>query len=349
MDSLTHICFGYVFARSTGLARDRRQAAVAAGISALPDLDLLVQPFLSQTARFAFHRGPSHSLLAGIVFAAILLPLVRRLARTGWLRAYLLALLAFVGHTFYDLLTGYGTAVWWPLSARPVAWELVFVVDPVVTVLLLATVIGDLIGPGWARWGSAGVRWATGCCLALVALYITVGGIGKHLVRREFRAHLRRELAVDVQRIHAEPTPLNNQLWYLCAETENNYYHLYRSVWDGEAWESIGVVPRRQRPLLTHRAHPLVQRMTALFRGWFTCLPTAGASELVVVDMRLGRRYGWEDREAPYQFVYLMEADPDGELTWRLRRPDGSWSAARLLALWARVFGRVGAHAEAGT
>ncbi len=348
MDSLTHICFGYVLARGTGLARDRRQAAVVAGISFLPDLDLLVQPFLSQTARFAFHRGPSHSLIAGVVFAAILVPLVCRLARTGWQRAYLLALLAFVGHTFYDLLTGYGTAVWWPLSSRPVAWELVFVVDPVIVSLLLATVVGDLIGPGWARWGGAGVRWATGCCLALVALYIGAGGLGKRAVCREFRAHLRRECGVEAQRIHAEPTPLNNQLWYLCAETEDNYYHLHRSVWDGDAWEPITAVPRRQRPLLAHRGHPLVERMTTLFRGWFTCLPTTGASRLVVVDMRLGRRYGWEDREAPFQFVYLMEAEPDGALTWRLRRPEGDWSAARLLALWARVFGRVPARAELG-
>ena len=63
MDSLTHACVGFatcglIWGRAGGL-----RAAVAGGLVALlPDLDVVLLPFLHGAEHFAFHRGPSHSL-----------------------------------------------------------------------------------------------------------------------------------------------------------------------------------------------------------------------------------------------------------------------------------------------
>ena len=72
MDSISHTCFSYLVCRSTGTAKNPRMGLVAGAVALLPDLDFLLIPLLPEVARFAFHRGPSHSLFVAI-FMGILL------------------------------------------------------------------------------------------------------------------------------------------------------------------------------------------------------------------------------------------------------------------------------------
>lgn len=86
-------------------------------ISGLPDLDFLPQIVTG----LRFHRGPSHSLLAGILVStllAIVISQVRRRTHFSGLFKFTFGLYSL--HLFMDLFTlgGNGLPLLWPLSDR---------------------------------------------------------------------------------------------------------------------------------------------------------------------------------------------------------------------------------------
>jgi len=340
MDSLTHFCLGFCSSRASGIASDRPSAITAGVVALLPDLDVFVIPLLDPVERFAFHRGPSHAIAFGLGMACLLAWPIARIRSLPLLQAGGLVALAWIGHSCLDALTGYGTALWWPFSDRRFSLELLFVVDPLVTIPLLLVVTIECFGQGWRRFGRQAGRVAATGVLALITLYIGLGAWGKARCEEDFRQYLTESLDLPIRRIHVEPTPLNNQLWYLCAETPDRYISLYRSVWDGDVWERLRSTPRRQEPLLRHADRPLVAAMLNLFRGWFTCLPTKTEDEaLAVVDMRLGHRYGWQDQQAAFEFLYRIGLLDQAQLSWHLQRPQTSWNLDRLALLLDRIDG----------
>jgi inner membrane protein len=138
----------------------------------LPDLDFLFAlggPVFS----FVHHRGMTHSLLGGagltLLGALLLWGFLRE--HTYW-RLVLWTYLGVVLHIGMDVLTPYGTQVFWPFTARRYTADAVFILDyfytglMVVALLLvrmvrqqrqrqygLRSLIG--IGVGSALWGSA--------------------------------------------------------------------------------------------------------------------------------------------------------------------------------------------------
>lgn len=335
MDTISHACFSYLTCRASGVADSPRTGLLAAGVAVLPDLDFLLIPFLPEVTRFAFHRGPSHSLFMAMMMGLLGGRLVSRWLRLPWWRAAGLVFLAWASHLLLDICTGFGVALGWPLSHARVSVDLLFVVDPLATLPLLLAVIWDM-GVNW-NMGRHGRIAVTG--LLLFAGYTASAyGIRKHLAH-EFRSRLRRE-GVNVEEVHAEPTPFNHQLWYLCARTDDGFVITYRSLWDGEDWESWQRIPRIQTPLQTFATHPLLDKMAVVLDDGFTCR-VIDEYRFEVIDLRLGKRYGWEDDDAPFLFVYEVSRTPKGTLTWRMEKPNSKYNYGRLSALFSRVAGNI--------
>ena len=85
---------------------------------------------LDPVTSMTWHRGPSHSLLVLLPFAALLWWAFRRAggrvaeAPVPWFWAIALAL---VTHPLLDAFTVYGTQLWWPLPPSPAMWSSVFI------------------------------------------------------------------------------------------------------------------------------------------------------------------------------------------------------------------------------
>jgi len=341
MDTVSHACFSYVVCRTSGVAKSPRAGLLAAGVAMLPDLDFLLIPFLPEVARFAFHRGPSHSLFVALVMGvAGSIVLSKGLRMPRW-RVAGLFFLAWAGHILLDICTGFGVALWWPLSHARVSVDLLFVVDPLATLPLLVATLWDVK----TNWGQQkGHRRIAVTGLLLFAGYAASAyGIRKH-VTHEFRSRLREE-GISVKKIHAEPTPFTHQLWYLCAETDDGFLITYRSVWDGDDWERWRTVPRNQTPLQTFASHPLLDKMAVVLEDGFTS-QVIHDNHLEVTDLRLGKRYGWEDDEAPFLFVYDVSRTSEGNLTWEMEKPKSRYDYGRLSALFARVTGKIPPHRQ---
>lgn len=169
MDLLTHGLAGALAARSFA-GGERARLALATGFAAalLPDADTLIRSPADPLLAIEFHRHFSHSLLfaplGALLAAGVLWLLLRRREPLGVLYGFALA--AYVSACLLDTATSYGTQLFWPLSGVRHAWNLVAIVDPVLTLMLLAAVIGS--------WRGAGVWLARGALLLGVA-YLALG------------------------------------------------------------------------------------------------------------------------------------------------------------------------------
>ncbi len=106
---------------------------VAAGFfaCAAPDLDFVVSWF-GPVAYLELHRGPTHSLLLlpfwAFVFSWVLAKILRE--QRGWRALYGVTAMGLALHIAGDLITSYGTMIFWPLSDMRPGLGTTFIIDP---------------------------------------------------------------------------------------------------------------------------------------------------------------------------------------------------------------------------
>ena len=216
MDPFTQGALGAALPQSVASSKQLRSAALVGAISGIaPDLDVLIRSSSDPLLFLEYHRQFTHSLLfipiGALICSTVLYPLVKNLS---FRQTYLFCLLGYATHGLLDACTSYGTLLFWPLSDVRVAWHNVSVVDPLVTIPMLALVITSIIrsNPIIAR---IALVWLLG--------YLTVG-----VVQRERAESAGAEYAA--QRGHtpvgleAKPSFGNFLLWKVVYEAEGRYY-----------------------------------------------------------------------------------------------------------------------------
>jgi inner membrane protein len=148
MDPLTHgLLGGCLGAASSSDFTDRRWRFVAGSIGGLlPDIDIVARFFTDMLTFLHWHRYISHSLIAvpvvGLLVAAVMQGLINKRQLPKLATLWWVASLGALSHVLLDTATGFGVVLLWPLNDTRIAWDLVSVVDPLVTVpLLLLAVI----------------------------------------------------------------------------------------------------------------------------------------------------------------------------------------------------------------
>ena len=206
-DNLTHGLAGALLAQ-TGLQQRYGPAATVALVvgAELPDLDSLFAlggPVLS----FVQHRGMTHSLLGGAGLALLGALLLWRLLRAhSYWRLVLWTYLGVVLHIGMDVLTPYGTQVFWPWTAKRYTANTLFILDFFYTGLMvvallwirmvrqqrqrpygLRSLVG--IGVGCALWVSAPRLppepwWLLACSTGLFLAVLVGRVVRRHQVSR---------------------------------------------------------------------------------------------------------------------------------------------------------------------
>src|SRR5271157_2073013 len=145
-------------------------------------------------ANLQHHRGITHSFVAAPFMAAATLGFVwllfqwrgpsgkPRILRSKlpvrWSYLYWLALLAALSHILLDYTTAYGIRMFAPFNWRWYSWDIVFIIEPVMLVVLIAgLVFPSLFGLINQEIGarSKGPRGRAGAIFALVCLVIIWG------------------------------------------------------------------------------------------------------------------------------------------------------------------------------
>ncbi len=252
LEPLTHFLTGAVISRA-GLNRTTALATVTTVLAAeAPDIDVVVylrDPVLG----FAHHRGITHTFVgtpfvAALVVAVVYLAyrLTRKFTRERepaaafadppdgvaayrvprWGLLYLYACIAVLSHILLDFTNNYGVRPFMPFVNRWYSWDIVFIFEPLLYVLLF----GGLLLP--ALFGliheEIGIhrkqpRGRAGAIAALVGMLV-VWGV------RDYE-HRRALAAMDARLYHGEqpiryaayPYYLNPFKWYGVVETEKFY------------------------------------------------------------------------------------------------------------------------------
>ena len=206
MDILTQGLLGGVLAQSiAGKAENKRAALVGMIAGMLADADILISSSNDPLLNIEYHRHFSHSLLFIPVGAAIafliLWPFMRR--HLSLQRLYIYCLAGYSMSGLLDTCTSYGTHLLWPFSDERVAWNIISIIDPVFTLLLLVSL---LLGLRIKHWRVA----VTGLMLALV--YMGLGFVQLHRAQDVMHA-LIDERQHTADKLLVKPTLGNLFLW----------------------------------------------------------------------------------------------------------------------------------------
>ncbi len=283
MDTLTHALSGALLARviaarpaanttgwPPGLPRRGRLSApwdgqpgapalwqtVLVGFVAamFPDIDAVVQPF-GDLAYLRHHRGVTHSLLLLPLWAALLAWIVSKwFAATrrqpgGW-RSFWLVCAGGIGlHIVGDWITVFGTMLLAPLSDLRFGLGAVFIIDLVLSGLVI---LGLLLAALWPRR-----RWPAVAGLLAVAAWVGVCWVGQ----QEALAFAAAQAPVQAP-AHATARPADRPQ-VLAIPRPASPFNWTVAVADGDRWQLAHINTRRQQPLVVSEGDHFVRRFSA--------------------------------------------------------------------------------------
>jgi inner membrane protein len=241
VDNLTHTLVAIAISH-TGLNRKTRFATLTVILGAnAPDIDLVAR--LKDSATYLhYHRGITHSFLGITVLTIILSGLMYWMGKRVRPRPDLslngrwLVLAAFLGtasHLLLDFTNSYGVRLFLPFSARWHAWDIMFIFDPLLLVLLA---LG--MGVPWVlrlvseEVGAGKPRLMRGAIFSLCAMTL-LWGVRDVAHRRALNIlDSRTYFGQNPQRLGAFPSPGNPFAWTGVVETEASFLVLRVNLLD---------------------------------------------------------------------------------------------------------------------
>ena len=237
MDSLTQIVLGAACGEIVlGKKIGNRALLFGAIGGTIPDLDVFIGRFLysNEIQVMAFHRGFMHSILFAVLGAFLFGWLSFKIYNTGkrietttkknWIKLFFWAILT---HPILDCFTPYGTQLFAPFSDYRVAFNNISVADPIYTIPFLLCLIIVMF---YNRENQKRKWWLkTGIYISSIYMIFTIGN--KLYIDLVFKESFKKA-GISYDRFTAQPTILNNILWYAVAETDKQYHLAFYSLLD---------------------------------------------------------------------------------------------------------------------
>ncbi len=321
LDPLTHALTGATLAwAATGRRLGRRSLAIGAAAALLPDVDVLIRSASDPLLAIEHHRGFTHSLLfvpVGGILAA--LPFMRGVQRR-W--AIVAGVVAYLSHALLDAATTYGTRLFWPFSRHRVGLDIISIIDPLFTaILLIGTIAAFKARPR-----------IVGVAIALAVSWLALG-----FVQRERASNVQERLASArgdrLARGAVFPTLGNTVVWRSIYETGGLLrIDRIRVPWLARpAYAAVTTVPRvTSAEVDDTRLRRDFERFAWFSDRW---LARAPSDPTEIGDARYSLR---NDRYEPVWGIRLRPGeDPPVEWVNRTRERDVS-----LGHLWAEIRGR---------
>jgi inner membrane protein len=241
LDPLTHVLTGVAISRS-GLNRKTALSTLTLAIAAeIPDVDIVLR-LKGPVTEFAHHRGITHTFVGAPFMAAAALGVVYLIAgrpRTAaigdesspprWPLLYAYALLGVLSHLLLDFTNNYGLRPLDPFNYRWFAWDIVFIVDPII----MAALLFALIAPWFSGLisGEIGARRSRyrgrGSAITALVCMVLVWWVRDYSHRRAITL-LNQQTYQDQEpiRVSASPNPFNPFSWLGIVETQDFFMTL---------------------------------------------------------------------------------------------------------------------------
>ena len=238
MDILTQSLLGATVAQSVARKVDVRLATLIGLVSGvIADADVLIRSSSDPLLSLEYHRHFTHSLFF-IPFGALLAfllfwPFLRSRLSAGYL--YLYCFMGYLLSGFIDACTSYGTHLLWPLSDERVSWNIVSIVDPVFTGLLI---VGVLFG--FRKKSAVFSRVA----LILAGSYLLFATLQSNRAEQSV-SELAKQRGHQIERMVVKPTFGNTVLWRSVYLADDTFYidairtGVKKQIYRGAAIEKI--------------------------------------------------------------------------------------------------------------
>ncbi|MGA8891940.1 MAG: metal-dependent hydrolase [Anaeromyxobacteraceae bacterium] len=287
MDTVTQFVIGAAAGQLVGGRALGRKAALVGGLAGwLPDADVLIRSAADPLLAIEQHRGFTHALLFTPVGAAVVAApfLLHRAGRAKAGAVYAAALAGWATHAPLDACTSYGTQLLWPLSDLRVAWNVVSIVDPMIT---LPLILGVVLA-AWLRRA-----WPAAAALAVALAWIGVGAI-QHARAADAQQALADARGHQVVRALVDPSLGNMVVWRSLYQTPDGRLHADAirlplaggpvTVRQGASTPVVGAEEIESLPAASPEAMARAARVWFWFTdGWVGRLPGAG---VVLADHR---------------------------------------------------------------
>ena len=209
MDILTHGLLGGTLAQSCSKKGETRAATTVGFLAALlADTDALIRSSTDPLLTLEYHRQFTHSLIfipAGALLVALILwPAFKAFGRPlGFRRIYLYAFLGCATSGLLDACTSYGTHLLWPFTGERIAWSIVPIFDPLLSLILGAAMFAGL---RWRKTLPARIG------LLLAAAYLSVGWLQHQRAEDAMRAIIVLR-GHEAEKLTVKPTMGSLLLW----------------------------------------------------------------------------------------------------------------------------------------
>jgi len=214
MDPLTHAISGAALARAMPQQPlPRGQFILIILLAMAPDADYVLK-FISDMTYLEHHRGVTHSILMLPLWTWLIYALLPHQAKLQPIMPWLLAA-AIAMHILLDVITSFGTMVLAPLSDWRAALDLVFIIDPLFTALMLLPLLLGLI---WKRQRRP---------LAITSLALCGGYLLLTTSQHERAIDVARQQFPQATGYAALPYPFSPFHWQVIAETPQHYQRTY--------------------------------------------------------------------------------------------------------------------------
>lgn len=338
MDSVTQIALGAAVGEAV-LGRQLGNRAIfwGAAFGTLPDLDVAFAPFLDPVGFIVHHRALSHSLLGVAVATPVLSSLFVRWYRNhpeqiDYWRWSAFFFLVFLTHILLDCCTNYGTQIFAPFSDTRVAWNNIFIIDPLYTAPFLICVATCLCLKKTSIWR----RRMNFIGLLLSTSYLALTLANKHNVEQVF-ADSFVDQNIETTRFMTCPTPLNSVLWYGIAETDQGYHVGFYSLFDSDPTVQLQFIPRHEKLLGEVAKTYEVDRLKWFADNYYSVRRSEDGLLLHVMN------FGKLDFDANlerYPFTYKLERRSNPGVVVKKYRTAPEASIAELLQkIWERLKG----------
>ena len=258
MDNLTHTLTAVAISQA-GLNRKTRFAtlAVIAGAN-LPDVDVVA--WTRGTATYLqYHRGLTHSLLGvtvlGSLAGAAIYYLGRRAAPKASARPPNLRWLVVCGlagaasHLLLDFTNSYGVRPFLPFSGRWYAWDIMFIIDPLLLFLLVVGLgVPALLRLMSEEIGARKPAYRTGAMATLTTMALLWGV--RDLAHRRVLGLLDSHTYAheNPRRVGVFPAPGNPFAWTGVVETDSSFHVVAASALDDDVNVDDAEVFRKAEP-----------------------------------------------------------------------------------------------------
>ncbi len=335
MDSLTQITLGAAVGELTlGKKVGNKAPLWGAVAGTIPDLDVLLNPFVSEVTQLSIHRGFSHSILFAILWAPVFGYFVYRIHKNAgatykdWVK---LAFWATLTHSLLDCFTGYGTQLFSPFTDYRVEFNTIFVIDPIFTIPFTALVIAVLFTyKNYKRR-----KFLNYTALALSSVYLLFTVVNKIHINSVFMEAAGKK-GIEHTRYFTHPTPFNNILWRGVFETGEGFYEGYYSLFDDSHEISFSPVNKNDALITDIQNSGTVLALKWFSKNYYTI--TSVGNDLYFNDLRFGTLGGWIKPNTDYVFSFRI-IDEENEKGIERVRPNFRVDSKLLGTFWNRILG----------